>query len=202
MDSRDNQISEFTKPNSSKFIFLLSTRAGGLGINLATADTVILFDSDWNPQVDLQAMDRAHRIGQKNQVNVYRLICENTLEEKIIERQMIKLKWDTLVIQQGRFQNRSKVFTKDELKDMIQYGASEIFRSSSSITEEDINILLERGIKKTQEKNKKLEKIFDKSENVLDVARTNLNIYTFDNVDYQKKKKEDEITINEAYIKQ
>jgi hypothetical protein len=60
-------IDAFNAPNSDKFIFLLSTRAGGLGINLQTADTVILFDSDWNPQVDLQAQDRAHRIGQKKQ---------------------------------------------------------------------------------------------------------------------------------------
>ena len=62
------------RENTSKFIFLLSTRAGGLGINLTSADTVIIYDSDWNPQMDLQAMDRAHRIGQKNLVNVYRLI--------------------------------------------------------------------------------------------------------------------------------
>jgi SWI/SNF-related matrix-associated actin-dependent regulator of chromatin subfamily A member 5 len=64
MDIRDEEIKSFVKPNSEKFIFLLSTRAGGLGINLATADTVIIFDSDFNPQMDMQAMDRAHRIGQ------------------------------------------------------------------------------------------------------------------------------------------
>lgn len=74
MTSRDEQIEEFMKEGSSKFVFLLSTRAGGLGINLTSADTVIIYDSDWNPQMDLQAMDRAHRIGQKNPVNVYRLI--------------------------------------------------------------------------------------------------------------------------------
>lgn len=66
MDTRDSEIKNFVEEKSSKFVFLLSTRAGGLGINLATADTVILYDSDWNPQMDLQAMDRAHRIGQKN----------------------------------------------------------------------------------------------------------------------------------------
>jgi len=126
MDSRDRQISEFTQPGSDQFIFLLSTRAGGLGINLATADTVILYDSDWNPQVDLQAMDRAHRIGQKNPVMVYRMITENTVEEKMVERQQVKLKWDSLVIQQGRFQQKNKMFTRDELKNMIQYGASEV----------------------------------------------------------------------------
>lgn len=86
MDIRDQGISDFTAPNSKKFIYLLSTRAGGLGLNLMTADTVVLYDSDWNPQMDLQAMDRAHRIGQKNQVNVYRFISENTVEEKIVER--------------------------------------------------------------------------------------------------------------------
>ena len=69
-----------------KFLFLLSTRAGGLGINLQTADTVILFDSDWNPQVDLQAQDRAHRIGQKKQVHIYRLLTADTIEEKILVR--------------------------------------------------------------------------------------------------------------------
>lgn len=63
LQDRETQIEQFTAENSKKFVFLLSTRAGGLGINLTTADTVVLFDSDWNPQVDLQAMDRAHRIG-------------------------------------------------------------------------------------------------------------------------------------------
>ena len=66
--------------DSEKFIFLLSTKAGGLGINLTAADTVVIYDSDWNPQIDLQAMDRAYRIGQTKTVMVYRLITENTVE--------------------------------------------------------------------------------------------------------------------------
>lgn len=98
--------------DSGKYIFLLSTRAGGLGINLTAADTVVIYDSDFNPQMDLQAMDRAHRIGQKNCVNVYRLITENTVEEKIVERQMIKLKWDSLVIQQQKNSQKNKALTK------------------------------------------------------------------------------------------
>merc|ERR1712223_386463 len=78
-ESRTEQIDEYNAEDSQKFIFMLSTRAGGLGINLYTADIVILFDSDWNPQMDLQAMDRAHRIGQKKQVKVYRLVTANTV---------------------------------------------------------------------------------------------------------------------------
>ena len=74
MTTRDEQIEQFMRPKTQKFLFLLSTRAGGLGINLTAADTVIIYDSDWNPQMDLQAMDRAYRIGQKNLVHVYRLI--------------------------------------------------------------------------------------------------------------------------------
>ena len=73
-EDRDRQIQEYNAENSSKFVFMLSTRAGGLGINLYTADVVILYDSDWNPQMDLQAMDRAHRIGQKKQVSVIRVL--------------------------------------------------------------------------------------------------------------------------------
>ena len=71
-EEREDSIDAYNAPNSEKFVFMLSTRAGGLGINLQTADTVILYDSDWNPQADLQAQDRAHRIGQKKVVNVYR----------------------------------------------------------------------------------------------------------------------------------
>ncbi|KAL3531704.1 hypothetical protein ACH5RR_005225 [Cinchona calisaya] len=68
------------------FVFLLSTRAGGLGINLTAADTVIFYESDWNPTLDLQAMDKAHRLGQTKDVTVYRLICKETVEEKILQR--------------------------------------------------------------------------------------------------------------------
>ena len=75
-------VRRFNAPKSNLFIFLISTRAGGLGLNLATADTVILYDSDWNPQVDLQAMERAHRIGQVKPVRVYRLVCSGSVEER------------------------------------------------------------------------------------------------------------------------
>ena len=75
-----------------------------------TANTVVLFDSDWNPQMDLQAMDRAHRIGQKKQVRVYRLVTKNTMEEKMIEKQTLKLKLDSMIIQKGRQSNNKTNF--------------------------------------------------------------------------------------------
>ena len=86
LDDREKCIDDFTSPNSDKFIFLISTRAGGLGLNLMTANIVVLYVSDWNPQIDLQAMDRAHRIGQTKIVQVFRLVTQNTMEEKMIEK--------------------------------------------------------------------------------------------------------------------
>ncbi|KAK3672268.1 ATP-dependent DNA helicase Hrp3 [Recurvomyces mirabilis] len=94
-------IDHFNAPDSSDFCFLLSTRAGGLGINLMTADTVILFDSDWNPQADLQAMARAHRIGQKKPVTIYRFVSKDTVEEEVLERARNKLMLEYITIQRG-----------------------------------------------------------------------------------------------------
>ncbi|KAK4101689.1 hypothetical protein N658DRAFT_51637 [Parathielavia hyrcaniae] len=94
-------INHFNAEDSDDFCFLLSTRAGGLGINLMTADTVIIYDSDWNPQADLQAMARAHRIGQKRPVNVYRLVAKQTIEEEVVKRARNKLFLEYLTIQAG-----------------------------------------------------------------------------------------------------
>lgn len=128
-EDREIRMDEFNKPDSDKFCFLLSTRAGGLGINLATADVVILYDSDWNPQADLQAEDRAHRIGQKKTVRVYRLITEKTVEEKIIERAEKKLLLDAIVIQQGRLASSSNKISTREMASIVTYGADFIFSS-------------------------------------------------------------------------
>jgi chromodomain-helicase-DNA-binding protein 1 len=88
---RQEAIKCFNAPDSEDFVFVLSTRAGGLGINLVTADTVVIFDSDWNPHQDLQAMSRAHRIGQTRPVTVYRFVSKETVEEEILERARNKL---------------------------------------------------------------------------------------------------------------
>lgn len=100
LEDRRDTVHDFqTRPEI--FIFLLSTRAGGLGINLTTADTVIFYDSDWNPTIDSQAMDRAHRLGQTKQVTVYRLITRGTIEERIRKRAMQKEEVQRVVIQGG-----------------------------------------------------------------------------------------------------
>lgn len=100
---RQDLLTHFNDKDSEYQIFLLSTRAGGLGLNLQSADTVIIFDSDYNPHADLQAQDRAHRIGQKKEVRVFRLVTSNTVEENIIEIARRKLALDGQIIQAGKF---------------------------------------------------------------------------------------------------
>ncbi|KAH8583566.1 SNF2L with a SWI SNF2 like ATpase and a Myb domain [Cryptosporidium sp. chipmunk genotype I] len=159
---RQERIDIFNKEGSDKLIFLLSTRAGGIGINLATADVVILFDSDFNPQMDLQAMDRAHRIGQKKPVTVYRFVTEKTVEERIVERAAKKLKLDSLIIQQGLISNASHSAPDNrELHEMIQFGAQEVYhtRDLSSVTDEDIDTILAAAQERTNEMNAKMKKL-------------------------------------------
>lgn len=106
-EDRGHLLELFNDADSPYFIFLLSTRAGGLGLNLQAADTVIIFDSDWNPQQDLQAQDRAHRIGQTNEVRVLRLVTVNSVEERILAAAKYKLNLDEKVIQAGMFDQKS-----------------------------------------------------------------------------------------------
>ncbi|KAI9323763.1 SNF2 family N-terminal domain-containing protein [Dichotomocladium elegans] len=188
-EDRIDAIDEYNKPGSDKFIFLLTTRAGGLGINLTTADIVVLFDSDWNPQVDLQAMDRAHRIGQTKQVYVYRLVTENAIEEKVLERAAQKLRLDQLVIQQGRTQQPQKAPSKDELLNMIQHGAEKIFNegeTNDSMTgDDDIDEILRRGEEKTAELSKKYENLnIDELRNF-----TSESAYQWNGEDWSNKRK-------------
>ncbi|KAK7746356.1 chromatin remodeling complex Adenosinetriphosphatase [Cytospora paraplurivora] len=169
-EDRIAAIDDYNKPDSEKFVFLLTTRAGGLGINLTSADIVVLYDSDWNPQADLQAMDRAHRIGQTKQVVVYRFVTDNAIEEKVLERAAQKLRLDQLVIQQGRAQIAAKAAAnKDELLSMIQHGAETVFQSKGAVghaaemgadmTDDDIDAILSAGENRTKELNAKYEKL-------------------------------------------
>merc|ERR1719348_1449607 len=169
-DTRKNAIDHFNAPDSKDFCFLLSTRAGGLGINLATADTVIIFDSDWNPQNDLQAQARAHRIGQKEQVNIYRLVTKNSVEEDIIERAKRKMVLDHLVIQRmdttGRTVLKSsnqtekasaQPFSKDELNSILKFGAEELFKEDEEKEKDepacDIDEILRRAETRAEDQN-------------------------------------------------
>ncbi|XP_052310616.1 protein CHROMATIN REMODELING 5 isoform X2 [Populus trichocarpa] len=162
---RQQAMDHFNAPGSDDFCFLLSTRAGGLGINLATADTVIIFDSDWNPQNDLQAMSRAHRIGQQEVVNIYRFVTSKSVEEDILERAKKKMVLDHLVIQklnaEGRLEKKEakkgSYFDKNELSAILRFGAEELFKedndeeSKKRLLSMDIDEILERA-EKVEEK--------------------------------------------------
>ncbi|NWW59624.1 CHD1 protein, partial [Ifrita kowaldi] len=157
---RKQALDHFNAEGSEDFCFLLSTRAGGLGINLASADTVVIFDSDWNPQNDLQAQARAHRIGQKKQVNIYRLVTKGSVEEDILERAKKKMVLDHLVIQRmdttgktvlhtGSTPSSSTPFNKEELSAILKFGAEELFKEPEGEEQEpqemDIDEILKRA---------------------------------------------------------
>lgn len=153
-------INHFNAEGSDDFCFLLSTRAGGLGINLMTADTVIIYDSDWNPQADLQAMARAHRIGQKKPVSVYRLVAKQTIEEEVVKRARNKLFLEYLTIQAGvtdegnalREQFREKGLkvdeakTADDIQMILKMRSQNLFEQSGNqekLEQLDIDAILE-----------------------------------------------------------
>lgn len=199
-DIRDEHIEAYNAPNSSKFVFLLSTRAGGLGINLATADVVIIYDSDWNPQMDLQAQDRAHRIGQKKPVRVFRFVTENTVEEKVVERAEAKLQLDALVIQQGRLVEQNKALNSNELLSMVRFGADQIISATGGlVTDEDIDKILERGEQKTEEVNEKIRQKVEEMSGGKSLQPFSLDtteetnpksVFEFEGVNYQEEAKD------------
>mmetsp|Transcript_746 Transcript_746/g.1805 ORF Transcript_746/g.1805 Transcript_746/m.1805 type:complete len:1548 (-) Transcript_746:262-4905(-) len=193
-EDREESIDVFNAPNSEKFCFILSTRAGGLGINLQTADICILYDSDWNPQQDLQAQDRCHRLGQKKPVSVYRLVSENTIEEKIVERAQQKLKLDAMVVQQGRLKEKDKV-TKEEIMAAVRFGADKVFRSEeSTITDEDIDVILERGMAKTKELQEKIQNA-EKGDLMDFRLDGGVSAQTFEGVDYSDRELREQLRL-------
>jgi len=154
VEDRQIQMERFAS-DSEVLIFLLSTRAGGQGINLTAADTVIIYDSDWNPQCDLQAMDRCHRIGQTRPVMVYRLVTANTIDQRIIERAASKRKLERLVIQPGKFtkgitldkESAPANLSKEVLLELLQAkDYEEAYKAGSSevFTSEQLDLLMDR----------------------------------------------------------
>ncbi|XP_022985070.1 ATP-dependent DNA helicase DDM1 [Cucurbita maxima] len=152
LDERKRQIQEFNDVNSNYRIFILSTRAGGLGINLTAADTCILYDSDWNPQMDLQAMDRCHRIGQTKPVHVYRLATAQSVEGRILNRAFSKLKLEHVVIEKGQFhQERTKpnsgaiIEEEDLLALLRKEDSAEDKMIQTDISDADLERILDRS---------------------------------------------------------
>jgi ATP-dependent DNA helicase len=158
---RESEIATFRK--SSKIpVFLLSTRAAGLGINLVAADTVIFYDSDWNPQMDLQAQDRAHRIGQTKPVLVYRLASAESVESKILERASSKRKLEKVVIHKSKFKgikqlarNHELLVQAEELKKILTEETASSIRKSDD--QEDVPTKLSA---------KELSHLMDRSEGI------------------------------------
>ncbi|KAI8643546.1 SNF2 family N-terminal domain-containing protein [Parasitella parasitica] len=153
-DDRSTLLYHFNQPDSPYFIFLLSTRAGGLGLNLQAADTVIIFDSDWNPQQDLQAQDRAHRIGQTKEVRIYRLVTSNSIEETILARAQYKLDIDGKVIQAGKFDYRSteddrEALLRTLLEDRIAGQGGERY-CGEDVSNDKLNDILKRSDKELE----------------------------------------------------
>ena len=150
-DSRREQIQAFNEDDEFK-IFLLSTRAGGQGINLASADTVILFDSDFNPQQDLQAQDRCHRIGQTRPVLVYRLATKSTVEETLLTSADAKRRLEKLIIQKGGFRTMGQKMEHKEELDAEALRAlllkdGQVFRTSGGdgvLSEADLEVICDR----------------------------------------------------------
>ncbi|XP_039510570.1 chromodomain-helicase-DNA-binding protein 8 isoform X1 [Pimephales promelas] len=150
---RQAAIDRFSKPDSDRFVFLLCTRAGGLGINLTAADTCVIFDSDWNPQNDLQAQARCHRIGQSKAVKVYRLITRNSYEREMLDKASLKLGLDRAVLQsmsgnKDNSVNGIQQFSKKEIEDLLRKGAYAAIMDEndegSRFCEEDIDQILQR----------------------------------------------------------
>ncbi|XP_074103378.1 chromodomain-helicase-DNA-binding protein Mi-2 homolog isoform X3 [Cotesia typhae] len=135
---RQEAIDRFNAPGAQQFVFLLSTRAGGLGINLATADTVIIYDSDWNPHNDIQAFSRAHRIGQANKVMIYRFVTRNSVEERVTQVAKRKMMLTHLVVRPG-MGGKGANFSKQELDDILRFGTEELFKEEEGKEDEAIH---------------------------------------------------------------
>ncbi|KAK8845417.1 hypothetical protein IAR55_006130 [Kwoniella newhampshirensis] len=145
-EDRQTLLSTFNDPQSPYQVFILSTRAGGLGLNLQSADTVIIYDTDWNPHADLQAQDRAHRIGQKKEVRVLRLISSGTVEELVLARAQQKLAIDGKVIQAGKFDDvTSSAEYEALLAKAFEAGNEDDNEETNELDDDELNELLARG---------------------------------------------------------
>jgi SWI/SNF-related matrix-associated actin-dependent regulator of chromatin subfamily A member 5 len=137
-------------------------------------------------------MDRAHRIGQKKVVQVFRLITTNTMEQKMVERQAMKLKLDSLIIQKGRVAPKNAGLQKDEMIDMVNYGADGIFQVGDQLDDRDIDTLIREGEERAMSIFKKANSAAQDKLNLSDFTMNSMNLYQFEDVDYAKKRRAEE----------
>nr|XP_057903220.1 chromodomain-helicase-DNA-binding protein 4a isoform X4 [Doryrhamphus excisus] len=158
---RQEAIDRFNAPGAQQFAFLLSTRAGGLGINLATADTVFIYDSDWNPHNDIQAFSRAHRIGQNKKVMIYRFVTKASVEERITQVAKKKMMLTHLVVRPG-LGSKTGSMSKQELDDILKFGTEELFKDEGEgeNKEEDSSVI--------HYDDKAIERLLDRNQDATD----------------------------------
>ena len=182
---RQEAIDRFSVKGSDRFIFLLGTRAGGLGINLTAADTCIIYDSDWNPQNDLQAQARCHRIGQTQMVKIYRLITRNTYESIMFDKASRKLGLDKAVLTKmkgvnGKAESEAPLNIKDrkEIDLLLKLGAYAFkdTNEESKYDEEDIDKILERSTRVVTTSDSNVPSSFSKASFVSEGAASNADL--------------------------
>ncbi|TKS92927.1 Chromodomain-helicase-DNA-binding protein 3 [Collichthys lucidus] len=174
---RQEAIDRFNAPGASQFCFLLSTRAGGLGINLATADTVVIFDSDWNPHNDIQAFSRAHRIGQANKVMIYRFVTRASVEERITQVAKRKMMLTHLVVRPG-LGSKAGSMSKQELDDILKFGTEELFKDEGEGMKNSSRDKVEEEGSVIHYDSTAIERLLDRSQDATDDSDVqNMNEY-------------------------
>uniref|UniRef100_A0A3Q3SPR1 Chromodomain helicase DNA binding protein 4a n=1 Tax=Mastacembelus armatus TaxID=205130 RepID=A0A3Q3SPR1_9TELE len=196
---RQEAIDRFNAPGAQQFAFLLSTRAGGLGINLATADTVIIYDSDWNPHNDIQAFSRAHRIGQNKKVMIYRFVTKASVEERITQVAKKKMMLTHLVVRPG-LGSKTGSMSKQELDDILKFGTEELFKDDGEgedNKEEDSSII--------HYDDKAIDRLLDRNQDATDdteLQSMNEYLSSFKVAQYVVKDEEEEEEVQREIIKQ
>ncbi|XP_043978565.1 chromodomain-helicase-DNA-binding protein 5 isoform X2 [Gambusia affinis] len=201
---RQEAIDRFNAPGAQQFCFLLSTRAGGLGINLASADTVIIYDSDWNPHNDIQAFSRAHRIGQNKKVMIYRFVTRGSVEERITQVAKRKMMLTHLVVRPG-LGSKTGSMSKQELDDILKFGTEELFK-------DEMEAARTMGDNKDGEEGNvihydddAISKLLDRSQDATeDTEIQNMNEYlsSFKVAQYVVKEEDEEEEVEREIIKQ
>uniref|UniRef100_A0A8C2Q6N9 Chromodomain helicase DNA binding protein 4a n=1 Tax=Cyprinus carpio TaxID=7962 RepID=A0A8C2Q6N9_CYPCA len=195
---RQEAIDRFNAPGAPQFVFLLSTRAGGLGINLATADTVVIYDSDWNPHNDIQAFSRAHRIGQNKKVMIYRFVTKASVEERITQVAKKKMMLTHLVVRPG-LGSKTGSMSKQELDDILKFGTEELFKDEGEgeNKEEDSSVI--------HYDDKAIDRLLDRNQDATDdteLQSMNEYLSSFKVAQYVVKDEEEEEEVQREIIKQ